>query len=246
MKIALVTDLHAGHSNKTRQLHEKFFKQIKLENPDLLICNGDWISSQFHQLESIFKFTRNMFGDKLIILGVLGNHDYWEANDWKRKNSVNELWFKEREELFDRYDIQYLEKSSYVKDNLYIAGFDSWYKTANPPSNDYLFLPREINGASVHQYMMHRSYRSLDRILLESKEYSDKIRLCVTHFAPYTKNPFYDGMCAPASYMEEITEQFHYFIVGHSHQDEDFIHNGCRVINVGSDYDKPKHKILEL
>lgn len=53
-------------------------------------------------------------------------------------------------------------------------------------------------------------------------------------------------MIANENYLPFICDVYNYFLVGHSHHDEDWHFRDCRIINCGNDYNKPKSKIINL
>ena len=238
-KIALMGDTHMGYSIMTSDIIEKKLKDLAKEKFDILIHTGDWISHEQDQLEPILNLFRNYVNTP--ILGVKGNHDFWNKSKPMEISKIK----RKQKKLFKEYDILHLEKNNFKMDDITFWGFDGWYSQTNPPTNDKYFIPPFENGVPTNLYLADEAHKNLEKILSESTNTPGK-KICVTHFPPYTFNQRYACMCANESYLKIICENFNYFIVGHSHQIEDFMYQECRVINPGGDYDKPNYKIIEV
>ena len=257
-KIALTTDTHYGISPKTCLILEKFLIKLASEDFDVLIHTGDWISHKQAQMEKVFKLFRKHINKP--ILGVLGNHDLWDQDSWGHNNkraykqtlqSYEEMKVQQRS-LMQQYEIDYLQDLyPYIfEDKVAIYGFDGWYHYLPPPSNDHYFMPQFIKNCPADQYLNYRAYKTLDAILLHLDELKiSKPHLktvCVTHHPPYNFDPVWLSMSANPQFMEVISEKFNYFFVGHSHKNEDWLKGSCRVVNAGSDYNRPNYKIIEV
>lgn len=150
-------------------------------------------------------------------------------------------------------------------DNVEIFGYNSWYKTNRPPSNDYRCIPAltkedaEDNNydwlpspraRNIHQHLLEKSYLNCQEVCEKLKASDAKHKVVVTHFEAieYRGDPFYDGM--KGSYVEyEMLMEAGATIIcyGHSHRVSDFINEkGVRVLNCGSDYNEPKFTVIEL
>ena len=82
--------------------------------------------------------------------------------------------------------------------------------------------------------------------------------VCATHHSltPYRGygSAREDTMSGNFSHLDFLSEDFDLVLNGHSHQEVDHTHeyvygntvHSCRIVNVGSDYDKPKYRILEI
>jgi predicted phosphodiesterase len=288
MKIALVTDTHYGHSNRTHKVHEKFLKKLAKscveEKVDVLIHAGDWISVNQHQLPRTFKMFREAMGD-IPILGVLGNHDHWDYDYWgvpakKRRFAKHPAGMSlprmmaQHKEWAEEYNIQLLENNPYRhdeqgEDDVVIYGFNGWYNQTPPNTNDPGQMAKMYETCPAHVYLANKASKDLNWVLSEVElvecENEKVKKICVTHFPPYSKQARYLGFCANPKYLNFIADKFDVLLVGHSHQQEDFIEevedfndegtwiNTLRCINAGTEfdphsggYDKPNFKIFEV
>ena len=124
-------------------------------------------------------------------------------------------------------------------------GFDGWYGYT-PNTNDELHLPPELKD---HSLLRNKAHNDLDRILDSVDKYynDDKvIKICMSHFPPYSRNPQYRHMIANENYLTFICEKFDYFLIGHSHKDEEWKFKDCQIVNCGADYDKPQAKLIDI
>lgn len=264
MKIAVTTDTHLGASNNTIKIHEKFLKNLMEESFDVLVHTGDIASHKQKQLHrSLIMFKEAL--EDIPMLFVLGNHDLWDQEAWNQKNkrynkrtSYEHLRSQQRD-WFEEVGVHYLQDEEYVyKDEAIFYGYDGWYKDLNPPSNDKNWMPPIAKLCPINQYLNYRANKTLDAILM-SAEGMKRVKphlkfVCATHHSltPYRGGA--DTMNGDPRHLDFLSENFDLVLNGHSHQEVDQIHEyvfgnticTCRVINAGSDYDKPKYKIIEL
>lgn len=238
MKLLLTTDTHAGMDMKTDHIHRtRFLPAVVAEKPDVIIHTGDWGITEPKHVERAFRQFREYCGD-IPIIGVLGNHDYWDRKHEFR--SVQEL----EEKILEwerQYKIQILDGDSVILGNIKIFGFMGWYASASAMTNDLFYVPC---WTDTDAELRQRARNNFNTTINTPRRY--KTEICITHFPPYTKDFTYQEFCANQMYFDPLCEKFDYLIVGHSHQQEDFFHKGCRVINPGSDYNKPKFVVLDI
>ena len=263
MKIALTSDTHYGHSHNTHKIHQKFLTKLATEDFDVLIHDGDWISSKQHQLPRTLKMFREALEDKPI-LTVIGNHDLWDVDNWNKQGHVSRASSKfdrnksyrsmiiDHDEWMKEQNIHHLAWNPYqFEEEVMFYGFDGWYSELPLRSNDTNFMPRLVDGcAPIDMFLANEAHKALDSILLQQEEHKKAnphlTYACCTHHAPYTFEEMYRFMCANPNFLDPITEQFDLFLVGHSHQKEDWRKNNCRIVNCGSDYDSPRYVIMEI
>lgn len=263
MKVAVTTDLHAGFGEGTRRVHEKFFAGLQKEEFDVLLITGDLISNQQKQMESIFKCLRLYFPDKEIMV-VYGNHDYWDWASWNKGGRQKNRYPFHRmeqyhEELCLKYDITYLQDNPRrFKDGnreICFFGYDGWYNSVNPLSNDHFNLPKEHQCVPIHQYLRYRADKAVDKIIeeVDSMDITDRVFVCATHFNLYLNDIKYLTMCGMLNQGTELFQRFDYIFCGHTHQQYSQIMDGCIVKNIGTNYDEyqqgynnPRYEIVDL
>lgn len=260
MRLAITTDTHFGASNNTQKIHEKFLKKLMKESFDVLVHAGDIASHKQKQLYRSLQMFKEAIGERPLLF-VEGNHCLWSEEIWGRKPSripYEEMKATQRE-WFSELKVHYLQDGSFsYKDEAIFYGYDGWYHILPPTSNDKNWMPRFAKQCPIDQYLSYRANKSLDAILSSAEEVrkeNKNIKLvCTTHHSltPYRGGD--DSMGGNPRHLDFLSENFDLVINGHSHQEVDQIHeyvNGnsiysCRIINAGSDYDKPKYKIIEL
>lgn len=261
MRVLVTTDTHYGFDHNTHKVHQKFIKKIRQEcenqNIDAVIHCGDWIATEQGELPRTFKMFREGLGD-IPILGVEGNHCLWDYSFRARRKKMKKfpsgmplIQMLEQHKLWAaEYSIHLLENTPYYHSasETLIMGFNGWYMSLSPPTNDATYMPLFVESAPSTQYLSHKAHKDLDNLLLTVDSYplSAKKKVCVSHFPFHSKDPKYLNMCANPSYLEFIAEKFDYLFVGHSHQTEDFIHtsdsgHSIRVVNPGTKFDLKYH-----
>lgn len=238
MKIILTSDLHFGLDHRTGNKHARFWSKVAAEDPDVLCIAGDIASHKQDQVEKCFKHIRRWLPTVPIFV-VWGNHDFWGTGKNFPDLVRDRMKFNQGERIRhlngDFVDI--VVKNKKVR----LCGFDGWYADPNPPTNDKIRIPGGEESFQILKDKAKVDYEKVMRIDTKSVEYA----LCMTHFPPFAERE-YHSLCANQYYFQPLTEKFDYLFVGHSHQDNDFVVNGCRVLNAGSDYNKPKYKVVKL
>jgi len=239
MKLTVITDIHIGYSPKKLSKFGKFISKL---DSDVLLITGDIISHKQKQLNYTFRVLREN-NPNIKVLVVKGNHEFWQKD-----NEFNTLWEMERlhQEVYDKYDIQYLHRNKFEQDNVVIWGFDGWYSKYNVETNDMYNMPLNSGMAEltpVH-YMWKREGEAIDYILddLEKPEYEDKIKIVATHFNLTVENEVYMSYAGNTRLAKILFPKIDYLFYGHTHQKDDRIIDGCRVMNAGADYNKVPHE----
>lgn len=281
MKFAVTSDTHAGHSDKTHKRHLKFLKKLRyeMEKQDIkyLLHNGDWTSSKQHQLRRTWSFWREELGPEIKILTVRGNHDLWDYDSYYRplkqqKHHTDHIGGMPYHHMMNNHiqwagdsDICLLEDHGpIILDDVVIFGFDGWYNEIPPNTNDITFMPKIYNSVPIHTYLNWKASKELDKCLERSAELKHeqpgKKHILMTHHPSYSKQRGYESMCANPRWMPYIAEEFDFYLVGHSHQTEDWKYNtsdglhSIRCINAGTDtkrshgghgYDAPNFIIFD-
>ena len=243
MKIILTSDTHYGHSSKTHRRHEKFLRKVNNEKPDLLIHAGDWASNRQHQ----FYRSMKMFKESLDcpIFAVRGNHDFWQLREkGKSKLSIEEL-VRQHEAWFRELGIHHASLGELKLGGFNFYGFDGWYRSVNPPTNDEAMLPFTNEGLTTMERLTRKAYVDLAN-LLDTLSGEKEKRVLVTHFPPFTENPFYRDMNGNENYLPIFEEHFGYLMCGHSHKECDWEYKSLHIYNSGADYDAPRFKVINL
>lgn len=260
MKILHLSDIHMNHSHNTAKIWRKFFiKKLKDEDFDIIVVAGDIASVKQKDINTFFSLLRTYFPN-VKTFWVKGNHDFYDKKSWFRgsynayrrtHNPITRQWtydkiIKYHQDLSKKYNLIHLDGSfEELSENIVLFGFDGWYGYS-PQTNDVLMIPDVLKDNEILRNKAHddlnKIFNSLD------KNYKDKnmIKICMTHFPPYTFNPHYKHMIANENYLKFISEEFDYLLLGHSHKDEDWYFKDCHIINTGSDYDKPQAKIINV
>ena len=244
MRISLTSDTHYGFSRSTQGILESLLTRMAEDEPDIILHAGDWSSTKHQELWDCLALFRKYFPNTNIISALSSNHDVWKSDD---EDSVffNELRTIEQllesiQKAHDAFGI----KRELVTDSLAITTCQSWYRTANPPSNDHYWMP---GGAYDHYYMLDLARKSYDETKEFIKNHQGKKRIVVSHFTPFNYRYGYTGMCGPLAPFEDmIALGLEYLCLGHSHQYQHEHRDGCLVLNAGSDYDKPRHITFEV
>lgn len=260
MKILHLSDIHMNHSHNSLKIWEKFIvNKLKKKNFDSIVIAGDIASLKQKDINTFFQLLRSYF-PYIKVYWVKGNHDFYDKKSWFSKSysmderirkSITRKWTYEKmidfhKELSIKYNLIHLDGSfKELSKNVVIFGFDGWYGY-NPQTKDSLMMPYSLKD---HKILRDKAHNDLNNIFdsLE-KHYKDKniTKICVTHFPSYSFQSEYRDMIANENYLKFISEEFNYLLLGHSHQDEDWVFKDCRIINTGSDYDKPQAKIIDV
>lgn len=234
MNIGIITDIHINSFDQPKTwAFEEFVRSL---NIDLLIICGDIATASQDEIEQAFKSIRKE-KPKLKVACVLGNHDYWvEDNSHTSIFDIKEF----HQELFQKYDVHYLQQNKLELDNVTIYGFDGWYTTSNTGTKDPMRMPMSsgMGELTPHLFMQREEINSVDYILkdIESNP-TNKTKILVTHFN-LIQNKGFERMSGNVRLLKFFTSDFDYIFFGHSHQQVDQVIGKSRIINVGADYDK--------
>lgn len=260
MKLLQLSDIHINHSRKTPVKWRKFLlKNVKPLKFDAFAIVGDIASNSQKDLKTFFGILRDLFPNEKVFF-VLGNHDFWDYNSWvkgKYSQTLRDYFPPTREytyqkmleyhkELCLKYNLVHLDGTfEELSKDIVLMGFDGWY-AYEPNTNDSSCMPFDLRD---HSFMRRKAHDDLNKILdIKDKYYNDEnvIKVCLTHFPSYTRNPQYRHMIANENYLPFICDEFDFLLIGHSHKDEEWSFRGCQIINCGSDYDKPQAKLIDL
>lgn len=252
MKIAITTDTHYG-TTKNPAL-EISLLDMKLHNPEVFIHCGDVSSSNVLEHEKYWILAREILGDKIPIITVMGNHDWWDRYYDEEVPSVrpkdpSDLWENFVKPMYKRYNIHHASENLIIND-VGFTGIDGWYSDPDYiyETNDSKRIPQFYINSS---YLSKRSDEQFKSSLDFLQSFTGK-KVFITHFGitPECKNDwksnnsdFYFGN--NQKYFDFL-QDCNYLLYGHSHIKVDTVYNNIRVINAGSDYFFPKFRILDI
>lgn len=243
MKLILTSDTHFGFNHKTQSKHLRFLKLLAAEKPDVVVHAGDWTSHSQKQ----FRRTLQMFREHLScpIVAVRGNHDFWQSPDLNQSFTPTERIMEIHNEWFEEFGIHHVSKGSFPVGDWTIYGFDGWYATVSPPTNDQAWMPLMTGQYPTMEWFRNKAQDDIHR-LIDCKGEGKAKKICVTHFPTYTEDQRYAQFCANLNYLEVLTDHFEILLFGHSHRACDWVFRDTRIVNCGSDYNIPLYKVLEI
>lgn len=266
VKLMLTSDTHYGMDGKTHAKHLKFWKRvakaIKEENVQALLWAGDIASFRQRHFRNSIEMARKYVS--IPILLIRGNHDLWCGKDPKERgvefSSLEEVFTKHKQWMTQNF-IHHLEDSPYVIDDVVICGFDGWYATSNPDTNDKYWMPKNVQGQPfVNQYLATKAWKDFQNCLdVDTSPFRKSV--LVTHHNPYGFSPLgkcrtvdellkvgveYTGHGANLKFLPEIREKFDVLCCGHTHGFKDDTREGIQIYNSGSDYNNPKFLVFEV
>lgn len=233
MKALITSDTHYGFRETTPRILERKFQEAP-KDIDVIFHAGDWISHDQSQWKGITKLFRDLF-PKAMIIGVLGNHDYW--NKPKKTYAAMDA---DRKIFTDMHEIYLLNGEAMEKDDIIVCGFNGWYHIPEPPSNDVNWMPEWIDGKYFHMALADKANEMFQRVM--SVDVGNKLPICITHHGPDDRS----GMGANPKYITELAKKFNIIVLGHSHMPASYKIGDTLVVNPGSHYNDPKYIIMEI
>lgn len=253
VKLAKTSDVHAGHTQKTVLIHERFFAEMaeewaKADGIDALILAGDLISHKQKSMKTLFRTIRNVM-PHVPVVACLGNHDYWDEGKYYGGSKCRKYTYQELDEMhkeaFGEFNIHRVSATPLVIKDVAIVGFDGWYAQHNPNTNDKYWMAYQWDGLDPFAFMIKKAAMEFDTLMgMDLTPY--RATVGITHFPPFTDHVRYIPYCASMNLMPFMTEKWDVLCVGHSHKACDFVENDCRVINSGSDYDHPRYVVFDV
>lgn len=262
LRIAQLNDTHEGIT--TTKTIRKLLLKLKQEHFDILLHCGDYSGgvNGCKTLGSTVRLIRDIFPDKKYVT-VIGNHDYWSmdtrifrSHDAASNHKVvttTELFHKNYESIlqtFKDHDVWFLDQQGpYRLGDYVLVGHSGWYANSEIVcvSKDFKYLPYGMDG-DTNRYMYKRAmdelHKNLDALTPVDRE---KVLLFVSHFPVIKEGPEnagYDLFSWSASLGDFLQEDYgvRWFFNGHAHQD----HTGPLRWETGTDYYKPKYRIVEI
>lgn len=245
MKAIFFTDPHRGYDNNTSRIHDKVFASLDQSLFDIVVVSGDWGIVTLDNVRKSFRAFRVAFPTKKIV-GVLGNHDYWDKETKSMSAKVEQI-----KKFAQESDIHLLENNPYEIDNIVFLGFNGWYHHPHPSTRDSDYMSQYVDGQTVDNYLRNLADKAVTNMMDYPKE--NKVIVSVTHFPCIEEAmdvPEWNGNPRHGEVLLEFSDLIAF---GHTHQPYDQVIDGVRVLNVGSDRSKPHegynqlvYKIIDL
>jgi len=251
MKILLTSDTHYAMTKHTPAIHEKFLAEGSILAPDLVLHAGDWSATSQNQLGKTLKNFRRAFG-AVPIAGVLGNHDLWHKTQYdvlegRRTTRSLSSRLNIAGSLMRDQDVHWLAPDRPLEaSGVMVFGFDGWYAHSDPQTYDRHWLPgTDDNGRDVMVSLQKRSLTQfeqlLDALANARADHPEKKIVVVTHH-PIVRlegrsHPFDGDYNMGARLIDD--KLCDVLCMGHSHRRVDTREGDVRLLNAGSDYDKP-------
>ena len=250
MKFVLTSDLHYGFKTGVERKIQKMAQKIEAIQPEALIIAGDIATAAQHQFKRCMETLRSELSCD--ILYVRGNHDLWDGVHKKDKlsntRSLPEI-YRHHKEICDGLNIHHLDDGpfTYGDNEVEIFGFDGWYATFEPYTNDKYWMPKYHEGCPVPSYLVGKAWKDFGTCLDKAKKSKAAVKILVTHHNIYDE-PKYSG--SPHAGIlplgEEAKYHFNVLCCGHTHVRQNFMKDDMLVLNPGSDYADPKFMVIEV
>lgn len=269
MKFTFTSDTHRGFSEKTHKLHEYLVAEMRAENPDLYVLAGDLGLHKKEHFRKSLEFFRAELGDKPILL-VRGNHDFqhctfnFHSMEWRIYQKSFSAMLMQQSEWFAKFNIHHLESGPFDIGGFRFVGWDGWYgtkeedllrkrdeifsktlKKVRMPSDPERLTPY-IDGMKTFAWLGERSEQMFQKAIQSAKEHPggrEKV-VAITHMPPYLTAEHEELHDGDITQLPRLAPFAATLLHGHSHKASDQIIEGVRVLNAGSDYDKPKFKTI--
>jgi len=218
-------------------VHDKVFASIDQSSFDVVVVCGDWGATKMDHVRGSFKAFRRAFPDKPIV-GVLGNHDYWD----QKTNMTSK--FQLTKNFAKESNIHLLENNPFEKDGVLILGFNGWYHYPHPDTNDLSFMNTFVEGKFVDDYLKDEADKAVNFMIDYPKE--GKKVVSVTHFPcieAAMDQPHWNGNPMHGEVLLDFSDLI---LFGHTHEAFDQVIGKTRVLNVGSGYNQLIYKIVEV
>lgn len=242
MRILKTSDNHRGFSYTTGNVHEKWAKRIANEYFDVVVAAGDHGSSKIDETHRHFKFLRRVAGTRPV-LTVLGNHDFWNDPQIQPLEAI-----ERHKEAARKYGVHMLDIDGHIVINdILFVGWMGWY-IEPPKGNDFNNIPRlHPHGYPMNVWFNQLEQMQLAEVLKTCEAYATKglrTTVGVTHFPIHKEGVRHFGNPRHMDFVKAA--KIETLLYGHSHSFHDELRDGVHLVNAGSDYDKPKHVIVEV
>lgn len=259
LRVGITSDTHIGIT-KPKAI-QKMLRAASNQTVDVWVHAGDFCGGVdgARSVNTTLNMMRIAFGSKVPIIGVLGNHDFWQrgakfhgygdfaqyakpSEDAFRKNLVKAA------QAFKDTGAHFLDLDGpFIHEGVAFVGNTMWYTDPDPGTNDTKYLPWSIEGMDPHSYMLKRAFDLISNDFRVLKKLIDDTTpvVFVSHFPVVAlRTPSDEKYGGPLSVGEAAIRLFGcpYFINGHAHQR----HEGSLRYEAGSDYREPRYLIMEV
>ncbi|TKG94357.1 hypothetical protein EYV94_13835 [Puteibacter caeruleilacunae] len=207
LRIAQISDLHAGNFYFTDKYGLNLATKINNEKPDIIVFTGDLINNFAHEYSSFI----NVFDSMYAPLGkyaILGNHDYGDYSIWK-DSTLKQSNFDKTISFYRKTNFTILRNETIQlkinKCKLNIIGVENW---GNPPFHKYGDLRKSLCNVPSSDYQIllthdpgHWAKEVLRKedinLTLSGHTHGSQIGIVIAgiKFSPYALlNPYWGGL----------------------------------------------------
>ena len=253
MKILIATDIHHGYSQQGDRAWKEKLEALWNEHEDDIghvILGGD-NGSNDPQLEwDCLRNVQEQFGDAEVHW-VPGNHSYWS----NRHDTAADVLNRIRKLAFKKGILYLADEPIFLPEHkTVITGFGGWYSESPPRTNDPNWIGDFENSEIFLRSHAQEGFDKALKVCAEKKAEGWTTYL-VTHFPFFEsvkeldwkgrQNGGYFG--GPLEWEDQL-DAVDTVVFGHTHWAfEGVAKNGrTRLVNPGSDYEKPQVLVLEV
>jgi predicted MPP superfamily phosphohydrolase len=227
LKIFSLSDLHLEFYED----HTEFYDRIKnkLLDADVLILAGD-IGYPLHEhgveySNLLVKFKKKY--DTVIL--IAGNHEYYQTEDYDRDLITETL-----KRIAEKNNVIFLEKSSYVINNIKFIGTTLWSDIDDKISYMLHDFKKAFKNADEYKLEFRKSYEWLKKELNRDDGYK---KIIITHHLPSAKlcHPRFEGHVCSSAFYTDILEDLNlknvkYWFAGHTHEKSTYLYQNTKII----------------
>lgn len=248
MNFLLLSDLHYGFSSQTHRIIETFLKDdivplIEKYDVKLVVIAGDIMSHRQLQLDECCALLRQYIHVPIAV--VRGNHDFWDCEEGPNKGRMSwDKLQKQHKAIFAAHKIHHLEQRHLMVDGFLVVGYDGWYKSFKPATNDIYNMAPYAGECPMMPFQSGRAWKELGRVLA-CRVTRYKKAICVTHHCPFTMDMDFMDHVADPDMLDPLLKKFDILCVAHTHRRHVETAKDCLIVNCGSDYENPKFLLID-
>jgi predicted phosphodiesterase len=253
MKVLIATDIHHGYSAEGDRAWEAKLQALWQEHEydiEHVILGGDNGSNDPQHEVDCLRNVQGIFGDAEIHW-VPGNHSYWSRRHDDAQATLNFI-----RKSTEKTGIHYLADEPLVltEAKTLITGFGGWYSESPPQTNDPNWIGDFANSEVFLRDHAREGFTNATRLCREKKA-EGWTTYVVTHFPFFEsvkkldwKGRRHGGYFGGPLEWESELHGVDTVVFGHTHWAfHGLAQNGTtRIVNPGSDYEKPSVLLLEF